>query len=75
MNLVSVCTNSTFSSHSNTQKSDPQASMKRCAVILLLVVIAFMTLVVIFTRVGRSSANKDPFLDPLANPNIHVGQE
>lgn len=51
---------------------DPNASLKRTTIILLLLILAFTTLVVLFTRVGRSMADKDPFLDPMANPNIRV---
>ncbi|XP_033095905.1 zinc finger protein-like 1 [Anneissia japonica] len=54
---------------------EPGGSMKRYAVILIIGVIAFFTIVVIFTQVGRASADKDPFLDPMANPNIRVGRK
>ncbi|CAH1793018.1 unnamed protein product [Owenia fusiformis] len=57
------------------QKQDPNASMKRILVILILAVIAFFTLVIIFTRAGRASADRDPLLDPFANPNIRVNSE
>ena len=29
-------------------------------------------MIVILSRLGRSAADKDPFLDPMANPNIRV---
>ena len=51
---------------------DPNASLKRTTVLLVLFVLAFTTMVVLFTRVGRGMADKDPFLDPMANPNIRV---
>lgn len=51
---------------------DPNASLKRTTVLLVLFVLAFTTIVVLFTRVGRGMADKDPFLDPMANPNIRV---
>ena len=51
---------------------DPNAALKRTLVIVILLVLAFTTMVVIFTRVGRGVANSDPFLDPRANPNIRV---
>ncbi|XP_020618507.1 zinc finger protein-like 1 homolog isoform X2 [Orbicella faveolata] len=51
---------------------DPNASLKRTTVMLILLVLAFTTIVVLFTRVGRGMADKDPFLDPMANPNIRV---
>lgn len=46
--------------------------MKRMALLVLFLIIGLLTLVVIFTRVGRAVAEDDPFLDPMANPNIHV---
>ena len=48
--------------------------MKRFAIVLIFGLIAFFTLVIIFTQVGRSAANDDPFLDPMANPNIRIGR-
>lgn len=51
---------------------DPNASLKRTTIVLILVILTFTTLVVLFTRVGRGMADKDPFLDPMANPNIRV---
>ena len=52
---------------------DPNASLKRTTIILIILILSFTTLVVLFTRVGRGIADKDPFLDPMANPNIRVG--
>lgn len=54
---------------------DPNARTKKILVILLLCVIGFITLVIVFMRVGRWSADDDPFLDPFANPNIRVQAE
>ncbi|KAJ7357486.1 Zinc finger protein-like 1 [Desmophyllum pertusum] len=51
---------------------DPNASLKRTTIMLILFVLVFTTVVVLFTRVGRGIADKDPFLDPMANPNIRV---
>ncbi|XP_031568074.1 zinc finger protein-like 1 homolog [Actinia tenebrosa] len=51
---------------------DPSASLKRTMMIFFLVILAFVTIVVIMTRVGRSAADRDPFLDPMANPHIKV---
>ncbi|XP_028512534.1 zinc finger protein-like 1 homolog [Exaiptasia diaphana] len=51
---------------------DPNASLKRTMMVFFLVILAFVTIVVIFTRVGRSTANRDPLLDPMSNPNIKV---
>jgi hypothetical protein len=54
---------------------DPNAGIKRFFIILLLCLIGFVTVVIIFTRLGRSVADDDPFLDPMANPNIRVQQD
>lgn len=51
---------------------DPNASLKRTTIILILLILAFTTVVVLITRVGRGMADQDPFLDPMANPNIRV---
>jgi len=62
-----------FSSRvSKNQRRDPNASKKRIAVIVVLGILGFLTMVVIFMRLGRASADNDPFLDPMANPNIRV---
>lgn len=61
--------NSRVSKH---QRRDPNASKKRIAVIVVLGILGFLTMVVIFMRLGRASADNDPFLDPMANPNIRV---
>ena len=41
-------------------------------VVLLIGIIGFLTLIVIFSRLGRDAADDDPLLDPMANPNIRV---
>ena len=68
----------TFSDRSRTStkavEPDPNGPLKRTLVIVVLLLLAFTTLVVVLTRVGRGVANDDPFLDPLANPNIRVQQ-
>lgn len=51
---------------------DPNAKTKKTVIILLICIIGFVTLVMIFTRLGRWSAADDPFLDVLANPNVRV---
>ena len=55
-----------------TQRRDPNARMKRLIILLVLVFLGLFTLVIIFMKLGRSSADTDPFLDPMANPNIRV---
>lgn len=54
------------------RRKDPNAKTKKIVIVLLLCVFGFVTLVVVFLRLGRWSADDDPFLDPLANPNIHI---
>jgi len=54
---------------------DPNAGMKRFTVILLLMLIGFITLIIVFTRLGKSMTDDDPFLDPMANPHIRVQED
>lgn len=54
------------------KRKDPNAATKKLIIIILLFLIGFVTLVIVFMRVGRWSADDDPFLDPFANPNIRV---
>ena len=53
-------------------RRDPNAQKKRIAIMVLIGILGFITLILIMTRLGRSSADGDPFLDPMANPNIRV---
>jgi len=68
-----MCTSSHKSA--NHPVKDPNAGMKRVTVILLLMLIGFITVVIIFTRLGKSVTDADPFLDPMANPHIRVQEE
>eukprot|EP00053_Salpingoeca_punica_P007800 m.71001 g.71001 ORF g.71001 m.71001 type:complete len:329 (-) comp14336_c0_seq1:1006-1992(-) len=52
-------------------QQDTTASLKRTAVILVLLVIGFITLIELLTRV-RPSGENDPLLDPDMNPHIQV---
>ena len=54
------------------QKKDPMTVRKKFLVVLVIGVIGFLTVIVIFSRLGRRVADDDPFLDPMANPNIRV---
>lgn len=45
---------------------------KKVAILILVGIIAFFTIVIFATQVGRKRAEENPFLDPMANPNIHV---
>ena len=45
---------------------------KKFLVVLVIGIIGFLTVIVIFSKLGRGVADDDPFLDPMANPNIRV---
>lgn len=53
-------------------KKDPMTVRKKFLIVLLIGVIGFLTVIVIFSKLGRDAADDDPFLDPMANPNIRV---
>jgi hypothetical protein len=53
-------------------RRDPGRGFKRNVMIGVLAVLATITVVVIFIQYGRSQADNDPFLDPMANPNIRI---
>jgi len=61
-----------FDSHSNRKYPDPNAELKRIVVIIILGILAFFTLIIVFTSMGKAATENDPFLDPRANPNIRV---
>ncbi|XP_026777664.3 zinc finger protein-like 1 isoform X1 [Pangasianodon hypophthalmus] len=46
---------------------------QRIFMLMLLGVIGFFTLIIIMAKLGRASADEDPNLDPMFNPNIRVG--
>ncbi|KAL2094935.1 hypothetical protein ACEWY4_009654 [Coilia grayii] len=46
---------------------------QRVFMLLLVGVIGFFTLIIIMAKLGRASAESDPNLDPMLNPNIRVG--
>lgn len=41
--------------------------------LLVVGIIGFFTLIIIMAKLGRASAESDPNLDPMLNPNIRVG--
>jgi len=45
---------------------------KRYLFIIIVIFIAFFTLILVMTRLGNLSTEDDPAFDPLNNPNIHV---
>ena len=55
------------------KKKDPNTTMKRFTVVIVIGIIAFLTILMILSRLGRKATEDDPFLDPMANPNIRVG--
>ncbi|WAR18818.1 ZFPL1-like protein [Mya arenaria] len=55
-------------------KRDASSVRKKFLIVLLIGVIGFLTLIVIFSRLGRDAAEDDPLLDPMANPNIRVNK-
>lgn len=48
--------------------------IKRYLLIGLLIILGLATLVVVFSWLGRMSADQDPALDPMHNPNVRVMQ-
>ncbi|XP_059159155.1 zinc finger protein-like 1 [Physella acuta] len=61
-----------FKSMDGNKRKDPHAVKKRFAVILLIGIIGFITVIIIFSKLGRQATEDDPFFDPLQNPNIKV---
>ncbi|XP_033736026.1 zinc finger protein-like 1 [Pecten maximus] len=55
-------------------RKDPDLMMKRFLFVLIIGLIGFVTVVVIFSKLGRNATDNDPFLDPMANPNIRVNE-
>ncbi|XP_012690341.1 zinc finger protein-like 1 [Clupea harengus] len=46
---------------------------QRIFMLLVVGIIGFFTLIIIMAKLGRASAESDPNLDPMLNPNIRVG--
>ena len=46
---------------------------QRIFMLLVIGIIGFFTLIIIMAKLGRASADEDPNLDPMLNPNIRVG--
>lgn len=64
-----------FKSRDGSKQRDPSAVRKRFFMVLLIGLISFITLIIIFSQLGRQATEDDPFLDPMNNPNIKVQQE
>lgn len=64
-----------FKSREGGIKRDPASIRKRFFMVFILGIVAFITLVIIFSQLGRNASDDDPFLDPLNNPNIKVEQK
>lgn len=45
---------------------------KKAVILLVVGIIALFTIIIFATQVGRKRAEDNPFLDPMANPNIHI---
>lgn len=56
------------------KKKDPAAVRKKFFLVLLLGLIGFITVIIIFHRLGREGSDDDPLLDMMANPNIRVNE-
>ncbi|XP_026873547.2 zinc finger protein-like 1 [Electrophorus electricus] len=54
-------------------KRKPLTLKQKILILLLVGVIGFFTLIIIMAKLGRASADEDPNLDPMLNPNIRVG--
>ncbi|KAK2176705.1 hypothetical protein NP493_644g02016 [Ridgeia piscesae] len=63
-----------FKSQGGLWRKDPNAGMKRIIIVIVLALLGFLTILLIMSRLGRSAAENDPFLDPMANPNIRVDE-
>lgn len=55
-------------------RKDPASVRKKFLIVLLIGIIGFITVIVIFSKLGRQATDGDPAFDPLANPNIRVGE-
>ncbi|MGH0187425.1 UNVERIFIED_CONTAM: hypothetical protein FKN15_025083 [Acipenser sinensis] len=56
-------------------KRTPLSLKQRVFILLVLGAIGFCTLIIVMSKLGRASAENDPNLNPLLNPNIRVGQK
>ncbi|ESO90182.1 hypothetical protein LOTGIDRAFT_84186, partial [Lottia gigantea] len=61
-----------FKSTEKGKRKDPNAVMKKFIVVLGIGIISFITIVIIFSKLGRQMTDDDPSLDPMANPNIRI---
>lgn len=48
---------------------------KKAVILLIVGIIALFTIIIFATQVGRKRAEDNPFLDPMANPNIHIAHQ
>ncbi|XP_071079136.1 LOW QUALITY PROTEIN: zinc finger protein-like 1 homolog [Haliotis cracherodii] len=64
-----------FKSVDKKKKRDPNAVRKRFFLVLVLGILGFITFIIIMSKLGRNATDNDPFLDPLANPNIKVNEK
>jgi hypothetical protein len=64
-----------LSSIDGKKKKEPNSIRRRFTVVVLLGVIGFITVVIIFSRLGSRATQDDPAFDPLFNPNIKIEKE
>lgn len=53
-------------------RKDPQPVRKKFLVVLLIGIIGFITVIIIFSKLGKQATDDDPSFDPMANPHIRV---
>lgn len=56
------------------KKKDPSAVRKKFFLVLLIGLIGFITVIIIFHRLGREGSEDDALLEMMANPNIRVNE-
>ncbi|XP_029633318.1 zinc finger protein-like 1 [Octopus sinensis] len=61
-----------FKTNDSYRSKDPNATMKKFLVVLVIGLIGFITVVMVFSHLGHMATQDDPAFNPLANPNIHV---
>ncbi|XP_042201217.1 zinc finger protein-like 1 [Callorhinchus milii] len=63
-----------FKSRQGSQKP-PASRLQRVTVILVLAALAFLTLIIVMSRLSRSASDNDPNWDLMQNPHVQVGAQ
>ncbi|XP_013398399.1 zinc finger protein-like 1 homolog isoform X2 [Lingula anatina] len=63
-----------FKSREGKNRKDPSSTYKKFLVVLVIGLLGFITVILIFSKMGKAASDEDPFLDPMANPNIRVNE-